>query len=100
MPDDTVRARTGADFPDRRYGDLLDGIEFGRERVEAHGMELLVLDQTRADVGMPAVKVLVPGLRHFWPRFGPGRLYDVPVALGWLAEPVPEAELNPVPFFW
>ena len=100
VPDDTVPARTRADFPDRRYGDLLDGIEFGRERVEAHGMELLVLDQTRADVGMPAVKVLVPGLRHFWPRFAPGRLYDVPVALGWLAEPVAEAELNPVPFFW
>ena len=100
VPDDTVPARTRADFPDLRYGDLLDGIEFCRARVEAHGMELLVLDQTRADVGMPVVKVLVPGLRHFWPRFAPGRLYDVPVSMGWLTEPVPEAELNPVPFFW
>src|SRR5690606_30411941 len=31
-------------------------------------------------IGMPAVKVIVPGLRHFWARFAPGRLYDVPVA--------------------
>ena len=34
--------------------------------VEAQGMEVLVLDQTRAEVGMPVVKVVVPGLRHFW----------------------------------
>jgi ribosomal protein S12 methylthiotransferase accessory factor len=41
----------------------------------------------------------VPGLRHFWARFAPGRLYDVPVAMGWLERPVPEAELNPTPVF-
>ena len=48
---------------------------------------------------MPVAKVIVPGLRHFWKRFAPGRLYDVPVALGWLSEPRPEADLNPVPMF-
>jgi len=40
--------------------------------------------------------VVVPGLRHFWPRYGPGRLYDVPVRLGWLPAPLDESELNPV----
>ena len=39
------------------------------------GMETLVLDQTRADVGLRTVKVMVPGMRHFWARFAPGRLY-------------------------
>jgi len=45
------------------------------------------------------VKVIVPGLRHFWPRFAPGRLYDIPVQLGWLSEPLSEAQLNPVAMF-
>ncbi|WP_441293212.1 hypothetical protein ACSRUE_22460 [Sorangium sp. KYC3313] len=39
----------------------------------------------------------MPGLRHFWPRFGPGRLYDVPVRLGWLERANREEDLNPVP---
>jgi ribosomal protein S12 methylthiotransferase accessory factor len=63
------------------------------------GLDLLVLDQTRPDIGMPVVKVLVPGLRHFWPRFAPGRLYDVPVRLGRLAEPTAYQDLNPTPLF-
>ena len=63
-------------------------------------MELLVLNQTRADVKMPVVKVIVPGLRHFWARFAPGRLYDVPVKMGWLKRPLREDELNPIPVFF
>jgi len=62
-------------------------------------MEMLVLDLTRADAGMPAAKVIVPGLRHFWARYAPGRLYQVPVAMGWLARPLAEDELNPTPVF-
>jgi oxazoline/thiazoline synthase len=40
--------------------------------------------------------VTVPGLRHFYRRFAPGRLYDVPVKLGWLDKPTLENDLNPV----
>jgi ribosomal protein S12 methylthiotransferase accessory factor len=69
------------------------------ERVASLIMEMLVLDQTRPDIGMPFVKVLVPGLRHFWPRFAPGRLYEVPVRLGWLPRPLTEEQLNPIPMF-
>ena len=58
------------------------------------GLETLVLDQSRPDVGLHVVRVVVPGLRHFWPRFGPGRLYEVPVAQGWLHQPLGEGELN------
>lgn len=67
--------------------------------VEGRGMEVMILNQTRPDVGLPVVKVIVPGLRHFWARFAPGRLYDVPVAMGWLERPNDEAGLNPVPMF-
>jgi ribosomal protein S12 methylthiotransferase accessory factor len=63
-------------------------------------MEVMVLDQTRPDIGMPVVKVIVPGLRHFWARYAPGRLYDVPPAMGWLDKPLAEEELNPIPIYF
>jgi ribosomal protein S12 methylthiotransferase accessory factor len=63
------------------------------------GLDILVLDMTRPDIGMPVVKVIVPGLRHFWPRFAPGRLFDVPVRLGRLAAPTAYEDLNPVPLY-
>ena len=68
-----------------------------RGALEGRGHELIVLDQTRPDIGLPVVKAVVPGLRHFWPRLAPGRLYDVPVALGWLSTPLAEDALNPDP---
>ena len=55
----------------------------------------MVLDQTRPDVEVPVVRVTVPGLRHFYRRFAPGRLYDVPVKLGLREQPLSEDELNP-----
>jgi oxazoline/thiazoline synthase len=42
----------------------------------------------------------VPGMRHFWRRLGAGRLYDVPVRLGWLDRPAREDELNPRSVFF
>jgi ribosomal protein S12 methylthiotransferase accessory factor len=66
---------------------------------EKHGMEVLVLDQTRPDIGLNVVKVIVPGMRHFWQRLAPGRLYDVPVKLGWLPAPLKENQLNSFPIF-
>ncbi len=58
------------------------------------GLDFLVLDHTRPDVEVPVVRVIVPGLRHFYRRFGPGRLYDVPVKLGLRDQPMPENELT------
>src|SRR5580693_3426312 len=60
------------------------------------GLDFLVLDQTRPDIEAPVVRVIVPGLRHFYPRFAPGRLYDVPVKLGLSDRPLKENELNPI----
>ena len=77
--------------------DTRDDVERCRALVEARGMEFLVLDQTRPDIGMPVVRVVVPGMRHFWARFAPGRLYDVPVSLGFRERPLDEADLNPAP---
>ena len=60
------------------------------------GLDFLVLDQTRPDIEVPVVRVIVPGLRHFYRRFAPGRLYDVPVKLGLRDRPLYENELNPI----
>jgi ribosomal protein S12 methylthiotransferase accessory factor len=64
--------------------------------VKQAGMDFLVLDQTRPDIEVPVARVIVPGMRHFYIRFALGRLYDIPVKLGWLERPRTEAELNPV----
>lgn len=69
------------------------------ELLAAHGLEAFWLELTRPDIGLPVVRALVPGLRHFWSRLAPGRLYDVPKSLGWLAKPHEERDLNPVPIF-
>jgi bacteriocin biosynthesis cyclodehydratase domain-containing protein len=58
------------------------------------GLDFLVLDQTRPDVETSVVRVVVPGLRHFYRRFGPGRLYDIPVKLGLRDAPITEGELT------
>jgi ribosomal protein S12 methylthiotransferase accessory factor len=92
-------ARTAAEFPRAWADDVAEDIRACQRRVERLGLEMLVLDQTRPEVGLPVAKVIVPGLRHFWARFAPGRLYDIPVQLGWLARPRAEEELNPVPMF-
>ncbi|MGO9005346.1 MAG: TOMM precursor leader peptide-binding protein [Beijerinckiaceae bacterium] len=60
------------------------------------GLDFLVLDQTRPDIEVPVVRVIVPGLRHFYRRFAPGRLYEVPVKLGLRDRPLEENELNPI----
>ena len=66
------------------------------EAVGRAGLDFLVLDQTRPDIGVPVARVTVPGMRHFYRRFASGRLYDVPVKLGWCDAPTPESALNPI----
>jgi hypothetical protein len=97
-PSPSSRRRSGAAaaYPRRWVDDLRDDVRRCQAIVEAKGLEMLVLDQTRPDLGLAVAKVVVPGLRHFWARFGPGRLYEAPVAPGWLERPLAEDELNPV----
>jgi ribosomal protein S12 methylthiotransferase accessory factor len=60
------------------------------------GLDFLVLDQTRPDIEAAVVRVIVPGLRHFYRRFAPGRLYEVPLKLGLRKKALSENELNPL----
>ncbi|HEX8031402.1 MAG TPA: YcaO-like family protein, partial [Vicinamibacterales bacterium] len=83
--------------PDPTSLDLLDDIHRCIGAARRRGLDVIVTNLTRPDIAFPVVRVTVPGLRHCKPRFGPGRLYDVPVAMGWLPRPLSETELQQEP---
>ncbi|MGC2657125.1 MAG: TOMM precursor leader peptide-binding protein [Bryobacteraceae bacterium] len=74
-------------YPNRGTEDVQTDLTHCLGLARKIGVEVLILDQTRADVGLPVAKVVMPGMRHFWARFAPGRLYKLP-------SPRQEAELN------
>lgn len=94
-PDPSAPAKTCGDYSRLDSEDLREDVRTCVELARKRGMETLVLDQTRADAKMCSVKVIVPGMRTWWARFGPGRLYDVPVKIAWQAAPLLEEQLNP-----
>ena len=96
-PAEAAPLRKASHYTVIETADMREDVEYCRARVEAGGMEFLVLDQTRPDIGMPVVRVIVPGMRHFWERLAPGRLYDVPVSMGHRPRPMAESDINPAP---
>lgn len=99
-PDPSLPKLKFSDFEDLSTDDLKDDVDICVEAAAKLGMKTYVLDQTRPDIGLSVVKVVVPGMRHFWKRFGKGRLYDVPVKMGWRTEPCLEQDLNPIGIFF
>lgn len=98
-PSAQLPVKCACDYPYTPTSDLLEDLKRCQHIVEQKGMEMLVLDQTRPDIGLRVVKVIIPGMRHFWKRLAPGRLYEVPVQLGWLEKAIAEEMLNPVPLW-
>jgi|SRR5271167_170460 len=94
-PDHQMASTLCSDFPRLAPCEPRQDVLRCVDLAKSWGLELLVLDQTRADLKMPVVKVVVPGMRSWWARFAPGRLYTLPVHRGWLAGPKVESELNP-----
>lgn len=91
------KARFGrSPFKDFATRDRREQIRACVAHMAKKGFDFLVLDQTRPDIEVPVVRVIVPGLRHFYRRFGPGRLYDTPVAMGLRGRPTRERDLNPL----
>jgi bacteriocin biosynthesis cyclodehydratase domain-containing protein len=66
----------------------------------AAGLDLIVVDQSRPELELSVARVVVPGLRHFWRRLGPGRLWDVPAALGRAPLATGEDSINPLSVFF
>jgi oxazoline/thiazoline synthase len=83
--------------PDAKFGrlDTREQVMACVDIAKRAGLDFLVLNQTRPDIDVPVVRVVVPGMRHFYRRFAPGRLYDVPVKLGLRDRPLSEDELTP-----
>jgi oxazoline/thiazoline synthase len=95
-PDPQQPLRTRAELRHETFDDLSQEVRSCVSRLAARGLDTIVLDYTRPDLLLHTVRVVVPGLRHFWRRLGPGRLYDVPVELGLRPEPLAEHALNPL----
>ena len=79
--------------------DLKFEIEKIVNRLKRLDLDTYVLDLTRPDIGLSVVRILIPGLRHFWRRLAPGRLYSVPVKNGLIHKELTEEELNPISLF-
>jgi oxazoline/thiazoline synthase len=94
-----VGYRNANDYDRVPLSDPQDVLDKVLGSLQARGLDSYCIELTRRDIGLPVVRVLVPGLRHFWMRLAPGRLYDVPSSLGWLAKPCEEHDLNPTPIF-
>jgi ribosomal protein S12 methylthiotransferase accessory factor len=95
LPDPAATPRRLSDFSMRASDDLWQDILTCKALAESRGIEVMVLNQSRPDIDFPVVRVVAPGLRHFWARFGPGRLYDVPLQQGWLTRSRDEMDMNP-----
>jgi ribosomal protein S12 methylthiotransferase accessory factor len=99
LPSETLPRTRRTDFSSQWSADFREDLLACQALVESLGLEMLVHDQTRPDIGLPVMKVIVPGLRHFWARFAEGRLFDVPSKMGWAPQPLTEDQLNPIPIF-
>ena len=88
-----------ARYPRPRIADLKQAVEHCVRVVADRGLDMIVRDCSRPEIDFATARVVVPGMRHFWARYRPGRLYQAPVDLGWIDKPLDEGALNPVAFF-
>ena len=98
-PDSRKKQSKAMDYPAFDCLNLGETIEQIVVLLAQQGLETLVVNLTRPDVALNVVRVIVPGLRHFWRRLAPGRLYEVPVQTGYLDETLSEEQLNPISLF-
>ncbi|CAH9053009.1 hypothetical protein PSECIP111854_01085 [Pseudoalteromonas sp. CIP111854] len=64
------------------------------KRLHDLNLESVAFDYKRTESPLHTAKVFVPGLCHIWPQLGNPRLYNTPVKLGWLTEPLTEETIN------
>jgi ribosomal protein S12 methylthiotransferase accessory factor len=91
--------RRKEDYLEWLSDDILVDVTHVIDRLSFLGSDTIVLNMSKAEIELPTVRVVVPGLRHSWARLAPGRLYDVPLSMRWLAVLQAEADLNPIAYF-
>jgi oxazoline/thiazoline synthase len=98
LTEEKKRPKAIQDFAQMATADFYTDIQVCTKLLERVGLEAFWLPLTPATFPLQVVRVVVPRLRHFWKRLGPGRLYDVPVITGDLAASYTEEQLNPIPY--
>lgn len=65
-------------------------------RLLSGGLRTYAVDLQREDIGIPAVRLFVPGLCHYKPRLGFPRLTEVPKMLGWREQSFRDLNATPL----
>jgi oxazoline/thiazoline synthase len=87
------------DYPVNDNEDFLDDLQIYFQKLQTRSLDVYAVNLTPVNSPMVVVKVIIPTMRHFWARYGKGRLYQVPVLQGDRLNPLKESELNPMPYF-
>jgi len=99
-PDPDRPATTPDTHASRSTGDVAADVARCVDLAATAGIEVIALRQSRPDLDLAVVKVVAPGMRHFWRRLGPGRLWEVPAALGRAGYATDEDSINPYSVFF
>ena len=99
LPKNDIPRRSISNYTMYDSIDLREQLNHYVAKLKDLNTQVLVLDMTRSDIQLSVARVIVPGLRHFWRRLAPGRLYEVPVSLGHLKSCLTEDQLNPISLF-
>lgn len=99
LPRVNTAIKTRDDFSAQHSQDIRQTVLQAVERLSQHDLDTCIVNYTRPDLPLSTLKVIVPGLSHFWPQFANQRLYNVPQQLGWLSQPLNEDEFNPMPLY-
>jgi len=100
VPDPSLPLKKYSDFDYQASDDIKDQIEQSQKLIEEAGLEFLAMDLSHPDIDLNVVKVVVPGMCHFWRRLGQKRLYEVPIRMGWMDTAQLEDEMNPFSIFF
>ncbi|MEV4281018.1 TOMM precursor leader peptide-binding protein [Actinoplanes xinjiangensis] len=99
-PDPDQPPTTPATHPSPVTTDTSAAVTAAVDTARAAGLELIVVDQSRPELELAVARVVVPGLRHFWRRLGPGRLWETPAVLGRAPLATGEDSINPLSVFF
>jgi ribosomal protein S12 methylthiotransferase accessory factor len=100
LPDPARPPIGRGEMADPSSDDLAEDVRRCVAVARGRGLDVLAMDMTRPDLGLSVVRVVVPGLCHFWRRFGFARLREAPVEAGFLPRPLEVSELNPYTIFF
>jgi len=88
------------DGVERSFEYIEEELDWLLDQYKQKDISVYAINMTSSSIGFPVVKVFAPSMRHFWPRFGEGRLFDLPVKLGYVEKAKDEDSMNRLGFFF